>query len=170
MDLQEKLTDNLTQPDFFLSQINTLKEKLPSILDDFKKIFIIFNKTPESNEHQQMFDHIKSNLQKINSELFMTTNNIEKDTEYINKKLHKLDVLIRKEKIKNKALKKKLGIVQEEYNGSDELIDDYKNIYNLYYLNNFALFIGIILFSLIMSKVFSSKSPIKTPIKTSKPV
>ena len=90
MDLQEKLTDNLTQPDFFLSQINTLKEKLPSILDDFKKIFIIFNKTPESNEHQQMFDHIKSNLQKINSELFMTTNNIEKDTEYINKKLHKL--------------------------------------------------------------------------------
>jgi hypothetical protein len=153
------LTENLTKPDFFLSQINTLKEKLPAILDDFKKIFIFYNKTPESSEYQQMFENIKHNLQKVNSELFMTTNNIEKDTEYINKKLHKLDVLIKQEKIKNKKFKKKLGIIEKEYNGSDELIDDYKEIYNLYYLTNFALFIGIILFGLIMSKVFSSKTP-----------
>ena len=37
MDLQQNLTENLTQPDFFLSKINALKEKLPAILDDFKK-------------------------------------------------------------------------------------------------------------------------------------
>ena len=159
MDLQQNLTENLTQPDFFLSKINALKEKLPAILDDFKKIYIFYNKNPESTEYKQMFDNIKNNLQQINSELFMVTNNIEKDTEYINKKLHKLDLLIRKEKIKNKKLKNKLGIISEEYNGSDELIDDYKEMYNLYYLTNFALFIGVILFSLIMSKVFIPKTP-----------
>ena len=39
MELEEdNLTDDLTKPQFFLSKINTLKEKLPSILDDFKKL------------------------------------------------------------------------------------------------------------------------------------
>ena len=142
---QDNLIDDLTKPQVFLSKINTLKEKLPSILDDFKKYYVFYNKNPEYDEYQQMFENIKSNLQSINSDLFMTSNNIEKDTENINDRLQKLNALIAKEKIKNKQLKKKLGIVEKKYNGSDELISDYKEMYNLDYLNNFALLFGVIL-------------------------
>ena len=84
---QDNLVDDLTKPQVFLSQINTLKEKLPSILEDIVKYYIFYNKNPEYNEYQQMFENIKSNLQSINSELFMTSNNIEKDTENINDRL-----------------------------------------------------------------------------------
>jgi len=157
---QDNLVDDLTKPQVFLSQINTLKEKLPSILEDFVKYYIFYNKNPEYNEYQQMFENIKSNLQKINSELFMTLNNIDKNTETINDRLQKINISIAKEKIKNKQLKKRLGIVEKKYNGSDELISDYKEIYNLDYLNNFALFCGVILLGSIMSLKFRGGVPV----------
>ena len=161
MELQEdNLTDDLTKPEVFISQINTLKEKLPPVLDDFKKYYIFYNKNPEYDEYQQFFENIKSNLQKINSELFMTSNNIEKDIENINSRLQKIDILITKEKIKNKQLKRRLGIIEKKYNGSDELINDYKEMYNLDYLNNFALFFGVILLGIILSSKFSGNKKI----------
>ena len=155
MDLQQDNSiDDLIKPQVFLSQINTLKEKLPSILEDFIKYYIFYNKNPEYNEYQQMFETIKGNLQNINSELFMTSNNIDKNTETINDRLQKINTLIAKEKIKNKQLKRRLGIVEKKYNGSDELISDYKEIYNLDYLNNFALFYGVIALGIIMAVKF----------------
>ena len=157
---QDNLIDDLTKPQVFLSQINTLKEKLPSILDDFKKYYVFYNKNPEYNEYQQMFENIKGNLQKINSELFITSNNIEKDTETINDRLQKINALIAREKIKNRQLKRKLGIVEKKYNGSDELISDYKEMYNLDYLNNFALLMGIVILGIILSKKFQSRVPV----------
>lgn len=159
MELEENnLMDDLKNSKNFLSQINTLKEKLPSILDDFKKYYVFYNKNPEYNEYQQMFENIKSNLQNMNSELFMTSNNIEKDTENINNRLQKINALIAKEKIKNKQLKKKLGYIEKQYNGSDELISDYKDIYNLDYLTNFALFFGVILLASTLALKF--KAPV----------
>lgn len=156
---QDNLIDDLTKPQVFLSKINTLKEKLPSILDDFKKYYVFYNKNPEYDEYQQMFENIKSNLQNLNSELFMTSNNIEKDTENINDRLQKLNALIAKEKIKNRQLKRKLGIIEKEYNGSDELISDYKEIYNLGYLTNFALFYGVVLLGVVISLKFKPQTP-----------
>ena len=48
MELEENnLMDDLKNSKNFLSQINTLKEKLPSILDDFKKYYVFYNKNPE---------------------------------------------------------------------------------------------------------------------------
>jgi len=157
MELDNNLMDDLTKPQVFLSQINTLKEKLPPILDDFIKYYIFYNKNPEYNEYQQIFENIKGNLQKINSELFMTTNNIEKGVENINDRLQKIDKLIAKEKIKNQKLKRKLGIVEKKYNGSDELISDYKDIYNLDYLKNFALFYGIVLMGGVLVSKFKNQ-------------
>ena len=157
MELDNNLMDDLTKPQIFLSQINTLKEKLPPILDDFVKYYIFYNKNPEYNEYQQIFENIKGNLQKINSELFMITNNIEKGVENINDRLQKIDKLIAKEKIKNQKLKRKLGIVEKKYNGSDELISDYKEIYNLDYLKNFALFYGVVLMGGVLVSKFKNQ-------------
>jgi hypothetical protein len=157
---QDNSIEDLTKPQVFLSQINTLKEKLPSILEDFIKYYIFYNKNPEYNEYQQMFENIKGNLQNINSELFMISNNIDKNTETINDRLQKINILIRKEKIKNKQLKRKLGIVEKKYNGSDELISNYKEMYNLDYLTNFALFCGVILLGTIMAIKFRANTQV----------
>lgn len=143
----------ITKPSIFLSQLDTLVEKLPHIMDDFTKYYVFYNKNPEYAEYQQSFENIKGNLQKVSSELFMTTNNIEKSTDEINEKLLELDKLIVKEKIKNKILKKKLGYVEVKYDGSAEMISDYKNIYNLYYLKNFGILLGILLSFAVVKKI-----------------
>ncbi len=146
---------NLTKPSLFLTQLDTLGEKLPHILDDFKKYFVFYSKNPEVAEYQQSFENIKGNLRKLSAELFMITNNIEKGTDDINHKLLKLDVLIEKEKMKNKVLRKKLGLVETKYDGSAEMISNYKETNNLYSTKNFGVFVGIVL-SLVAVKKLSS--------------
>ena len=132
MELQDNSIDDLTKPQVFLSKINNLKEKLPSILEDFVKYYVFYSKNPEYNEYQFFVIYY---LQKINA-------------------------LIAKEKIKNRQLKRKLGIVEKKYNGSDELISDYKEIYNLDYLTNFALIYGVIMLTVIMALRFRSSPSI----------
>ena len=136
---------NLPKTHFFSSKIKTLEEKIHPILEDFKKYFVFNKLNPEYTEYQQMFDNIKNNLQTISSDLFMIINNVESKTEEINHKLLIIDLEIKKEKDKNKKLKKQMGLVYNENNGSNEMIDDFKKMYNNNYLKNWALFIGIII-------------------------
>ena len=89
----------------------------------------------------------------------MTTNNIEKSTEIINDRLQNIDKLIAQEKIKNQQLKRRLGNVEKKHNGSDELISDYKEIYNLDYLRNFALFYGVVMLGGILGSRFVKPAP-----------
>jgi hypothetical protein len=77
----------------------------------------------------------------------------------MNSKFQILSKLIKKEKMKNSKLKRQLGIVEKKYNGSDELISNYKEMYNLDYLNNFALIMGILTLGVLLSKKFLAREP-----------
>lgn len=146
--------NQLPKSNVFSSKIKTLEEQLPAILDDFKKYYVFYNKNPEYDEYQKMFENIKSNIQSLNSNLFTVTNEIELNTEDINKKMAAMNILIRREKEKNKRLKRKLGYAEEKSNGSVEMIDNYKELYNMNYLRNWGLFLGIIISCIALSKTF----------------
>jgi uncharacterized protein YgiM (DUF1202 family) len=138
----------------FSSKIQTLEEQLPAILDDFKKYYVFYNKNPEYDEYQKMFENIKSNIQTLDSTLSTITNDIESNTEDINQKLTAMNVLILREKEKNKRLKRKLGYAEEKSNGADEMIHNYKELYDINYLRNWGLFLGIVMSCIALSKVF----------------
>ena len=152
-------TDNLRNPDDFREKINTLQSQLPAILSDFTKYYVFFNKNPEYPEYERMFENIKGNLNNINTELFALSNDVQYNTEELNKKLLALNVLIEKEKRKNKELKLKLGIVEYKNNAATELIYDYKEMYESEYLRNWALFFSVIVVGITISKTFSSSPP-----------
>ena len=158
--------NNFTQPASFLAKLKPFHEKLPSILEDFVKYYVFYNRNPEVNEYQQLFDNIKGNLQSLNSGLFMETNNIEKMTEIINEKLLELDKLIMKEKKTNRELKRRLGIVENTYNGSDEMINNFKDMYDLQYLTNFVTFAGIIVLGTLLFKPNNKQSAGVSPKPT----
>ena len=88
----------------------------------------------------------------------MLSNNVQSNTDGINKKLFELDVLIREEKRKNAILKKKLGIVEHKSSAASELISDYVNIYDIDYLRNWGLFFGIIIAATAISRVYKPAS------------
>ena len=158
MELQfnEDTFNNFEDPIQFTTQLETLQSQLPAILNDFTKYYVFFNKNPEYPEYEQMFQNIKSNLNDINSQLFILSNDLQINTDKINEKLFALDVLIRKEKKKNRELKLKLGIIEHKNSAASELIYDYKEMYESDYLRNWALFLSIVVVGLTISKTFKS--------------
>jgi len=149
---------DFTDPSQFNRQIQNLKDQLPSILDDFKKYYVFYNKNPEYPEYQTMFNNTKNNLNNLNSQLFIISNNVESKTDKLNKKLLELDILIKKEKEENRSLKRKLGIVEQKNDSTDEMIYNYKQTYDIEYLRNWGLFLSIIACGIAISKVYSTKS------------
>lgn len=139
----------------FTQKLETLQSQLPSILNDYQKYYRFYNKNPENQEYQQMFQNIKGNLSNINSQLFTLSNDVQSNTNKLNSKLFALDVLIKREKKKNNDLKKKLGITNVEV--SDILIDEYKEIYQSGYLRNWALFLSILIILGTIAKIYKSK-------------
>jgi hypothetical protein len=156
LQLQENvLQQKQEEPIIFRERLETLKSQLPSILNDFKKYYVFFNKNPEYPEYRQMFQNIKGNLTKINNDLFVLSNDIQINTQEINKKLLKLNTLIYEEKKQTRELKVKLNIVENTNNASTELINDYNEMYNTDYLHNWGLFLSIIIAGITIKKVFT---------------
>ena len=149
--------DNYKKPSQFKEKLEVLKQQLPSILEDFKKYFIFYNKNPEYPEYQQMFENIKSNLNQLNSQLFVISNDVESSTDDLNKKLFALDILIKREKKKNRELKRKLGLIEHKNNASTEMISNFEEIYDSQYLHNWGLFFSIIIAGFVIKNIYVKK-------------
>jgi hypothetical protein len=90
--------------------------------------------------------------------LLTITNDVEKNTQIISNDLLKINELIEKEKVKNGQLKSIESNIENKYNGSKTMIDEYKEIYNENYIKNIFIFIGIIISGIVLTKVFSNKN------------
>jgi hypothetical protein len=145
----------------FTQRLETLEGQMPPMLDDFSKYYVFYNKNPENSEYQQFFNNIKSNLNTLNSQLFMVSNDVVYNTQQLNEKLHDLDEAINKEKKTNRKLKKNLGIVENKNSAAAVLITNYKQMYDYGYLRNWGLVISIIIAGFTISKVYSNKILIK---------
>ena len=161
--LSETNIMQLPQPSSFLSVIETLNQQFTPILDDYKKYYVFHNMMPDYNEYQQMFETINSNLNGVTTKLFTTTNDIEVNTEKISKKLKTLSGLINQEKEKNTSLRSRLEMIDGKNNSADILIDNYKEMYDIEYIRNWALVIGIVLSIIASTRIF------KKPLNTSMP-
>lgn len=159
----KEITDAFPDPNKFRQQIATMSSQLPAILDDFKKYYVLFNKNPDYPDYQQMYQNVKSNLNSINSGLFMLSNEVQSNTDSMNKTLLKTDIKIQEERKKNRRLKSRLGIVEDKINASSELISDYIDIYDAGYLRNWGLFLSSIAVVIIISKMYKSPAAIAQP-------
>lgn len=145
------------EPIQYRERLDTLQSQLPAILSDFKKYYILYNKeNPEDdkNQYAQIFENIKQNLMQINADLFTLSNEVQQNTDEINKGMIILDELIRRERETNRQLKIKLGIVENKNNASMELISNYKEIYEKDYLRNWGLFFSIIAVAIAIKKTY----------------
>jgi hypothetical protein len=147
---------NLKNPNEFKQQIQTIQERAPYILADFKNIFVFYNKDPEYPDYQRMFANIQSNVNNINSQLFSVLNDVQFNIDELNKKLVCLNRMIIREKNKNRLLKRGSGILDEKNNASSELIYDYKNIYEEEYLRNWSLVISIIIVVFLIKNLYGN--------------
>ena len=140
------------------------------ISDDFKKYYVFYNKNPDYNEYQQAFEGIKGNLNEFNSRVFMLLNDVQSNTNNINKNLIELNSLIDYEKKRNAELKKQLRNIKEEKYATTEMIDNYKEMYNNEYVKNWGLFLSILVAGFAISRVYTIKAAKSNPIAKSIPM
>ena len=147
----------MIQPSDLQNKITTLQEKLPPILDDFKKYYVFLNKNPTYSEYQTIYANLTGNINSIASELSFISNDVITNAKSVGDALLKINTLIESEKNKNLELKSIESNINNEYNGSKIMIQEYKQIYNENYIKNVLIFIGIIISGTALVKVFGNK-------------
>ena len=152
---EQQFMAQFTKPELFTERVQTLQQQLPPILDDFNNYFVLYNKTPNYPEYENMFNNIKQNLNQLGASLFMVSNDVDTNIDNINKAFKTLDVLIANERRKNRELKRRLGIVETEANSSKEMIHDYNQMYDEDYLRNWGLFLSTVAVGVSISKLFT---------------
>ena len=151
------------QANQFNEKINATKTQFFSALDDFKKYYVYYNKNPEVDEFQNYYTNSKSQLQTMSRDLFLTTNNVDKNIEILDGEMSSIGVKLENEKKLNGELMKVLSSLENTHNGSEILIDNSKDTYNRQYYYNWEIFIGILIVSGLLVKLFK---PVATPTIT----
>jgi hypothetical protein len=154
MSIKPLNTSNFQTPKSFLSTMQTLQNQLPSILDDFSQYYVFYYKNPNDTEYQQMFSNIKSNLNNIHSQLFSLSNNVDSNTNTISKELLSFNKEIQLLKTQNDKLKKKIGIANQKNGSANEMIYNYKQLYDIGYVRNWGILLSILLSFTILSVLF----------------
>ena len=153
----DNASENFMKPEQFNHKLDELNDTVHLLLDDFKKIYVISKMHPANQEYQQQYANMVSGLDQIQSKLFSTSNDVQVNIDKINKEMIKLDVEIKKEREKNKDLKKKLGIVENKSNAASELINDYTEIYDERYLRNWALGLSTLICIVTIGSLFNKQ-------------
>jgi uncharacterized protein YaaN involved in tellurite resistance len=163
---KSNILDMFPKPSVFLSELDTIQRQLGPILDDFNKYFVFFNMNPQISENQRMYENIKNNIQEIYTRLLRISTDVDKNINQLNNEYQELNKLIETLKERNSVLKQKLGIVEDTYDGSDTMISNYKDLYNLQYLKNFSLGLGLVFSLVLITKIFKGQNsnPIVAPI------
>ena len=146
----------IKQASQFNEQINNIKSQFFSALDDFTKYYVYYNKNPEVNEFQNYYANSKSQLQTMSKDLFLTTNNIDKNIEDLDNEMTNISIQLENEKKINKEMSELINNLQNTQNGSEILIDDSKTKYNIQYYKNLEIFIGILIISGFLTKLVIS--------------
>ena len=152
-----EIKETVVQPNKFTQELSVLQGQLPSIIQDFKKYYVFYNKNPDYQEYQTMFQNIKNNLTNISGKLFTLSNDIQSNIDKINIAFSEQDNLIKKEKEKNTKLKEKLGIIEDKTSASFELISNYKDIYNSHYLRNWGIILSTVVIMSTITKVYKNR-------------
>ena len=152
---EQQFMAQFIKPELFTERVQTLQKQLPPILDDFNKYFVLYIKTPNYPEYENMFNNIKQNLNSLGASLFIVSNDVDTNIDNITNVFKTLDILINRERKRNRELKRRLGIVESEANSSKEMIHDYNQMYDEDYLRNWGLFLSTVLIGVSISKMFT---------------
>ena len=136
----------------YRTKLNDLKKQLPIVLDDYKKIYVLYNKTPDGN--QQSFDTINGNMTSLTNSLRKIQTDVESDISKFNKDLDEIHTNIAKEKNAYISYKNALGDTTYKNNSAGIMYNDYKDLYTSAYLKNWAMLSGVILSILLTLHVF----------------
>jgi hypothetical protein len=144
----------------FNEKIKTIKSSFFAALDDFTKYYVFYHKNPEVDEFQNFFTNSKSQLQNLNSDMFLLTNNIQQKIKELDIEMRSVSHKLKDEKELNGELLKLVNRIKTTQDGSAIMIDDAKDEYNIQYYKNWELFLGAIVLISFSVKILKTPIPV----------
>jgi len=138
----------------YQEKITNLSQQFSSILDDFKKYYVFYNKNPEVNEYANFYLNSKTQLQNVNKEIFLTTNSIESNIQKMNIRVVDVNGKLENEKELNGELSKLINNLKNSKNGAATMLDDNLLTYNNQYNMNIEIFTGISIICVLLFTLF----------------
>jgi hypothetical protein len=136
------------------TNLKTYNEQIGPLLDEYKKGYIYYYTNPDNNEYARIFSIASGNITALNKDLFVTTNDIQKNIDDLNVKLATLDTNIKKEKNENDHLVSKLVHIEGKGKGSQVMNSNSKELYKQQYISNWDMVVGILIISGALVTVF----------------
>jgi len=138
-------------------QLDALNSQFFSLLDDFKKYYIFFNKNPDYPDYATAYSQVKSTIQTINSNVFKISAEAEASLNKLMEDTKDINTKIQEEKILNDKLKTNLGLIKTNNASANVMISNYKEIYREQYIRNVTTFLGLFLSTFVIFKVYLKK-------------
>ena len=138
-------------------KIETYKSQFYSALDDYKNADIAHKLNPDIEQYNSILMEAESHLTTINKDVFILTNDIQFNTDNLNKRINELNAQISDER----GLWKHLGFNYQQVKGLGEganvMIDNSQDQYKAQFISNWCIFIGIIILSIAIYLIFGKK-------------
>jgi hypothetical protein len=147
-----------TYSDVILSKLETITQKFDSSLDDLSESYLNYKMYPEYNEYGRMYSNTSGIIDSLQADVFVSTNDVQKNIDNLNKLISDLNKKIAAEKIKQTKLKAELVNINSQANGSGLLTIQSKTLYFDNYVYNITLIVGILILFYSLFKVYSKKS------------
>jgi hypothetical protein len=135
------------------TKIIDLKKTFLSALENLKKNYVNYNLNNDNDEYKNIFLTSKSQLQEINTNLYNLTNQMQnKILSNHSKNQNEISSLNKSEQTYEVTIDE-LNNIGDKNRASNILIDDYKDIYDKIFYQNFQIIIGIFALSFITYKM-----------------
>jgi hypothetical protein len=162
---QEKyplLNENISQQQN-QEKIHDLEETFMSALEEYKEAYIQYKLNPDIPDFEAAWKQKENALNRVNTQLFILRNSLEKDITKYNIKSKILHEKIEREKRKYKRVHSVYKQVKGREDGADLLISNFTESYKTEYLGNIAYLLSICVvfgfyYKFIMKESSSSSS------------
>jgi hypothetical protein len=144
----------------YTNAIITYLEQFPHALTDFKQSYIFYNNVPSNSEYETIFNQNKSVIEKINADLFVTTNQIEKSIQTLNTNINNANAIIENQKETSQELLSLYNSLTGNQDGKYTLINNTKDLYKFQYITNVNMIVGICILSYMLYSVFKKPSEV----------
>ncbi len=144
-------------PSYFNQNIKELNQRYFLIIDEIVKTFPKYKSSPKLNSFEEPYNKNINNLRNLQAEYFLLKNNLNKNTDELQKEIKQIDDVLYVLEEEIKVLTRELRDLNNSDNAASGMFTDSRNLYNIQFFGNTILF--IIIFSMGVSSFSSTYCP-----------
>ena len=150
----------MESPQQILDNLNTYTNNFYSALDEYTNSYVNYQLYPQYNETQNIYNNNVANLESLQADVFVATNNVQQNINTLNQLIADLDAKLTAAKATNSDLNAQLTQLLASSNGADILIGESTELYKMQWLSNSTLFVGIFLVLYVLFKVYAPRTQV----------